>query len=407
MMRRRSLLQSGSVAVATTLAGCSIPFPGNNSGADPSREAGIVWDRRYDGERVTRFLDIVPASTGGFLLVGFTTSNPEMTGRGFAIRTDDEGREQWRHTVSGTSALLAATQGADGEFVAATYRAAGSGGTGDSGAITLSDDGTERWRTPLSQSGQSQLWTVVQASDGSFVLGGVDRGEGWLVRLEPDGSVRTNRQPVVESIPLTGVTDLHPSSSGLIMLASGGTAGTADSWGALFQLVPDGSVAWGRRYDQQFSDMVATDDGYALLGREDRAGPPRPQLVRVGAEGSITDSWAYGPPDDAHWFIERGLVRASDGGVIVGGRYEPWENLGTRSGSILMQTSPGFDSIAWTRLHEDGDQVWALDRTDDHAVFTSTVDEGRQARLVRFTRPRTSNVELEATTVSEQESEIL
>lgn len=194
MLSRRAIVASLGAGL---MAGCGERL-GYSSGAGADEKAGIIWDRRYKGALLTRFLDIVPASTGGVLLVGFTTSNTgnmisTAPGGGFAIRTDDEGREQWRHTVSGASALLAATQGADGEFVAATYRASGSGPTGDSGAVALSDDGTERWRTPLSQSGQSQLGSVVQASDGSYALGGVDHNSGWLVRLESDGSVRANR----------------------------------------------------------------------------------------------------------------------------------------------------------------------------------------------------------------------
>lgn len=398
MLRRRDVLKFSSAALTATIAGCSVPSLGDGSGSGADEEAGVIWDRRYKGERATKFVDIVPASTGGFLLIGSTVSDTDVLGQGFAIRTDDEGSEQWRHTVSGTSALLAATQGATGEFVAATYRA-GAGGTGDSGAVALTDDGTERWQTPLSQSGQSQLRTVVQASDGNFALGGVDREAGWLVRLGPDGSVRTNRRPVLESVPLRDVIGLHPGASGLTVLAAGGTEGTVGDWRALFQLAPDGSVAWGRRYNTTFSDIVVTDDGYALLGQEFRS-PPRLQLVLVSADGSVTDRWLYGPPDGVHRFTEQALVRASDGGFIIGGRYLPTGEVGTRRGSIVMQTSPGADSVAWTRLYEDGEEVWALARADDHSVFTDTVNEARQARLVRFGQPRMSNVTLEAAAVS-------
>lgn len=143
MFSHRAVLRLSSVALTATIAGCSGPSLGDGSESGANEAAGVVWNRRYEGDRATRFLDIVPASTGGFLLVGTTTSDADVLGQGFAIRTDDEGSEQWRYTVSGPSALLTATQGADGEFVAVTYRA-GAGGTGDSGAVALTDDGTER-----------------------------------------------------------------------------------------------------------------------------------------------------------------------------------------------------------------------------------------------------------------------
>jgi len=57
------------------------------------------------------------------------------------------------------------------------------------------------------------------------------------------------------------------------------------------------------------------------------------------------------------------------------------------------------DAIAWTRFYEDGEQVWALAQAGDHTVFTGTVNEESEARLVRFGQPRSSNVELEATAV--------
>lgn len=415
MSGRRAFLQSGSLVLAGASAGCTLPGPGggkDRSGSDET--AGIVWDRRYEGARATRFLDIVAASTGGFLLVGFTTSHLDRPGQGIAIRTDDEGRERWRHTVTETTALLAATEGEDGEFVATTYRALGSGGTGDSGAVALADDGTERWRIPLSQSGQSQLWSVTHTADGSYVLGGADRDEGWLVRLEANGSVRTNRQPVLESVPLTFVTDIIPSDAGVTVVAAGGDAGTRDEWCALFELASDGSIEWGRRYDQQFGDVSATDDGYALLGRDSRPDPapevylpPHPMLVTVAGDGSVTGSWTYGSPDEDHWFVEEALLRAPDGGFIVGGRYEPWEELGTRRGPVVMQTGLDAGSVAWARLYEDGDRVWALARAGDRSVFTSMVDDGRQARLAKFGPPRSSNVALETTTVAGPTSEPL
>lgn len=241
--------------------------------------------------------------------------------------------------------------------------------------------------------------TVVQASDGSFVLGGVDREAGWLVRLDPGGAVRTTRQPVLESVPLRDIIDLHPSASGLIVLAAGGTASTLGDWRALFQLAPDGSVEWRQQYDTWFSDMVATDDGDALLGQAYR-GPPRLQLVLVSADGAVSGRWLYEPADGVHRFTEQGFVRAPGGGFIIGGRYSPTGDVGTRRGSIVMQTSPGADSVAWTRLYEDGKGVLALARADDVGVFTDTVDEEKRARLVRFGQPQMSNVDIEATAVS-------
>ncbi|MDS0297896.1 hypothetical protein NDI76_04005 [Halogeometricum sp. S1BR25-6] len=413
MLRRRKFLQSGSLALAAT-AGCTVPDFGGGSGRGADTQAGVIWDRRYSGNRAVRFLDIVSVSTGGFLLVGFTTSNLQTPDCGFALRTDDEGTEQWRHTVSETTALLAAIEGTDEEFVAATYRATGSGGTGDSGAVALNDDGTERWRTSLSESGQSQLGTVAQVPDGRYALGGVDRSRGWLVRLESDGSIRTTRRPVLESVPLSNVIDLQGSASGLTVLASGGDAGTGDEWGVLFRLASAGSMAWGRRYDQQFSQAAVTDDGYALLGRENRPSfdpdvflPPRPQIVVVDRGGSVTDSRAYGSSGEAHWFIEEALLPTPDGGFVIGGRYEPWEELGTRRGSLILRTHPSADSVAWARLHDEGERVWALARAGTHDVFTDTVDDQRRARLVRFDQPQRSNVDLQATTVSGPTSEPL
>lgn len=173
-------------------------------------------------------------------------------------------------------------------------------------------------------------------------------------------------------------------------------------------------MTWGRRYNQQFSKAAVIDDGYALLGREDQpsSNPDiflslRPQLVLVDRDGSITDSWAYGSPDETHWFIEEALLPTPDGGFIVGGRYEPWEGLGMRRGPLILRTRPGADSVAWTRLYDGGERVWALARAGAHNVFTDTVDEQRRARLVRFDQPQRSNVDLGATTASGPTSEPL
>jgi hypothetical protein len=71
-----------------------------------------------------------------------------------------------------------------------------------------------------------------------------------------------------------------------------------------------------------------------------------------------------------------------------------------------MQTSPGGDSVAWTRLYEQGTHASPV-RAGTHTVFGDTIREGRQARLVRFEQPQSSNVELEHRTVSEPRSDPL
>lgn len=404
MSSRRGFLQCSSLALATATAGCTLPRLRSGSGSGPDEEAGIIWDRRYEGERGNRlFVGAIPAATGGFLLVGSTAPDIDTLGQGVAIRTDEAGREQWRYTVSEVTDLGAATQGANGEFVISTYVDQG-GGTGDSGAIALREDGTERWRTTLSESGESYLRSVVQVSDGSYVLGGADRDAGWLVRLESDGSVRTNRRLVLETRRLTGVATLHPSGSGVTVMAHTGRGGTPSAGSALFKLAPDDSMEWGRRYGERFWHSTATDDGYVLFRpEEDLLGP---QLTRVDVEGSVTGSRAYAPPGYAHRFVAGSVIRTANGGFIVGGSYEPWEDQGMRRGPMVMQTSSGGESVAWTRLYEQGTHA-SLVRAGTNGVFSDTIREGRQARLVRFEQPQSSNVELEPTTVSGPRSEPL
>ena len=400
MRTRREILRSGAVAVTAASAGCSFLRGQNNDGeAGPSPEAGVVWDRRYSASRFTRFLDVVPVGTGGFFLVGFTTQSTDRPGEGFVLRTDENGVERWRRTFPEFTAFINATETPDGDLVGATYRARGGGGSGDSGAIRLGRDGTERWRETLSSSGESQLLTATRAPNGGCVLGGYDGDTPWLVYLGEDGSVRQDRRPVHPAAQHGVVSEVVTAPEGVVVLTAV-SEGSGEGRGLLFEVALDGTIRWGRRYSDVFSGLVGATDSYALLGRYSRGGsgpdpPPRPMLTTVTDDGSVTGSHTYGPPDDAHWFTEEGLVVTPDGGYLVGGWYEPWEERGRRTGPIVMKTGPDAESVALTRLYGGDDRVWSLARVSEENVFTSTVNDGREARLVRFARPQASNVSLE------------
>ena len=327
------------------------------------------------------------------------------------LRTDEEGVERWRRAVSGSTALVDATETPDGGFVGATYRARGSGGSGDSGAIRFGPDGTERWHETLSSSGESQLLTVTTAPKGGYALGGYDGGAPWLVYLDEDGSVRENKRPVHPAVPDGVISEVVTASEGVVILTAV-SEGSGEERGLLFEVAPDGTIPWGRRYSDAFSGVVGTGDGYALLGRYSggRPGPdlpPKPMLTTVTDDGSVTGSRTYGPPDDTHWFVDEDVAMTPDGGYLVGGRYEPWEDLGRLTGPIVLRTGPDGESVEWARLYGSGDRVWSLANAGEENVFTSSENDGRYARLVRFSGPRTSNVSLEVDPVEPPSDEPL
>lgn len=252
--------------------------------------------------------------------------------------------------------------------------------------------GAEQWRVEhLGAAGATGLQAIAVSSDGSVVAGGMQRGKGWLVAIDPHGKLRWNHDladvdevtaviPAGNDFVLAGVTGRTTTGAGTSRLTRIDATGTA-RWsvavpehgpGELSALAPigEGAIAVGQapgaggrdgvwivRFDARGaiqasqvlpakgSDAVhavaATGDGgFVVAGSSFEAPQDRRAVVwRFGGASQLLWRQAYGSGAFA-----RGLVGTPDGGVIVVGAVQP-------AGSRLRALVVGIDRLGaqrWT-----------------------------------------------------------
>jgi hypothetical protein len=133
---------------------------------------------------------------GGYVVLGFVRTddgNNDM----WLLKTDSTGNVAWRKTFDhdavdmGNSVL----QTDDGGYVLAGYAATTETFVGDAWIIRTDADGERLWDKTYGGTGSDEAFSIVQASDGGFVVTGFTASEGagfedmWLFKIDSQGSV--------------------------------------------------------------------------------------------------------------------------------------------------------------------------------------------------------------------------
>ncbi|MDR2198629.1 MAG: hypothetical protein LBR53_04080 [Deltaproteobacteria bacterium] len=177
-----------------------------------SPEGALQWSRALGGSDQDMGRSVVNAADGGFVVLGDSYSGDgDLIGRhgesdAFLAKLDASGNVLWKRIYGGagedTLRALAATP--DGGYAAAGCSDGGEEGGGDGGYdfwfLKLNARGGKEWEKTIPGSGDDCAYSLISASDGSYVLAGSsERLEGGpekegggsrirILKLDPSGS---------------------------------------------------------------------------------------------------------------------------------------------------------------------------------------------------------------------------
>jgi hypothetical protein len=269
----------------------------------------VVWNQTYGGADSDLVNEIIQTTDGGYALVGMTQSFGESY-QIWLIKTDPLGNLEWNKTY----------------------------GTGVSSS-------------------------VVQHSDGGYIIGGYDSKGAMLIRTDPEGNIIWNKsygggnnvnsmiQTTDGGYALVGNTDFDQFY-------------TTDFWFA--KTDASGNMEWNRTYgDKGIADWANSviqtfDGGFALIGVTTLGGGMTQwRLIKTDAEGKLEWSKGYGSidKDEGH-----GVIQTSDGGYILGGWMWSRSNGGGPIFALLKTNSVGNQQ--WNKTY-DGGTAWSLVQTRD------------------------------------------
>ncbi len=181
----------------------------------------VVWDKTYGGDNIDWFPKISASTAGGYYICGSSSSDisGEKTENAigqddfWALKIDDAGTILWQDTLGGNSfeQLEAVVATADGGCIIGGYslsdisgdKTENSRGGSDYWVIKLSSAGNIEWDKTIGGNGADRLHSVIQTTDGGYLLGGystseisgdktennIGQADFWVIKLNSTGNI--------------------------------------------------------------------------------------------------------------------------------------------------------------------------------------------------------------------------
>jgi hypothetical protein len=269
------------------------------------KDGNMLWNQTYgyrlSFENGTEYSgsmaqSVVQTSDEGYALAGRTYGIGAGLSDFYLVKTDENGNMIWNQTYGGTendypSSMI---QTSDGGFALAGYTESFGAGSQDYWLVKTDSDGNEEWNQTYGGSGYDEATSLVQTSDGGYVLAGsstsVENGAVWLVKTDANGNMLWNKQPSPAYVQLS-----DPSS--VIVTSDGGYALSGDFWviktdvngDILFYESYEAEIGW---YSASYCLVQASNGDYVLAGyRSPVEGGIAPNVLLVKTDHEIPIIW--------------------------------------------------------------------------------------------------------------------
>ena len=294
----------------------------------------MKWNKTYGGLDSEWALSIVETSDGGYTLLGHTDSVDNDESDFWLVKTDEFGNMEWNKKFDGTNeegkmlmisdnSLIEAS---DGGYVIAGYTDFSGAGGDDFLLIKTDRFGTVEWSQTYGGAGDDRGYSVVEAHDGGYIIGGETNcshyfsgtGDFLLVKTDEFGEMEWNQT----------YKRIEPNYAFVI---------------------------------PAFSLVATSDGGYALAGATGISGESDIWLIKIDVSGDVLWNQTYGGPD-INWITS--LVETSDGGYAITGNKQSSVN---HYFDFWIVKTDAFGNMEWkkTRGGTDDDRAFSIVEADD------------------------------------------
>ena len=287
----------------------------------------MQWNQSYDTGNI---LVILQTKDGGYVLDGI----------GKLIKTDSDGIVQWETHSSAYMASMVQT--GDGGYALAGF-------IGDDIAdfwlAKVDSTGTMLWNKTYGGTGDDRAYSIVQSNDGGYVLAGKSNSfsvgteyDFWLVKTDASGNLAWNKTFGAPGGDSQANSVIQTSDGGYVL--AGSTYAFGNGYFAFTLLVKTdflGNIEWARTYSGSISktaysyakSLIQTSDGgLAFTGAMSPSwiSPTFVWLVKTDAAGNTDWNETFGNlgPNPELTYAGNSLIETSDGGFAIAGfRQEP------------------------------------------------------------------------------------
>lgn len=346
-----------------------------------------VWQKRLGGSGMDLLQKVQVTTDGGYILAGISASavgfDKKDACKGntdfWIIKLDINGGELWQKTIggSGQEKVNSIIQTADGGYIIAGSsnsnktplndsneadpygKSEDSHGNLDFWVVKLHADGSVAWQKTIGGKYVDELKTIVQTTDGGYLLGGYSNspisgnktesnigiGDYWIVKLNNTGGIQWqktlggDKDDILFALTQTqdgGFVIGGVSNSSATNAKSKGNTNGTDIW--VVKLNDQGNIAWQETYDYGQYDVVSSivenPDGSFLMGgyaqsetshgaaskgfkvKGDKEGINDYVASKISAEGEQIWKQSVGSKGDE---VLKKLYVTADGGYLLAG----------------------------------------------------------------------------------------
>ena len=276
-----------------------------------NRDKNIEWQKTIGGDRFDWLYSVQQTTDGGYILGGSSESNKsgEKTdsARGgedyWVLKLNSTGNIEWQKTIggSGYDRLSSIQQTSDGGYILGGTsesnisgdKSENSRGSRDYWVIKLNDTGDIQWQKTFGGAAEDQLYSLRQALDGGYILGGTsmsdtggeksenNRGyyeDYWVLKLDNSGAIQW--QKTIGGLTNDYLYAVRQTAEGGYILGGYSLSdisgekteesrGLGDYW--IVKLNSSGNIQWqrtfgGANWEQLKSLQQTSDHGYILGG---------------------------------------------------------------------------------------------------------------------------------------------
>lgn len=291
-------------------------------------EAGsVLWQRSFGGSGAESVYGVSAAAGGGSIIVGSTYSFG-VSGDAWVARLNSAGSVLWQRCYggSGLDRFRSVMETSDGGFIlgGATY-SFGSGTESDGWVVKVTSAGDIEWQRRFDGTGHQWINEIRQSHEGGYIAVGVrwpsgGQPDGWVLKIDGLGNIQWERSIGGASLPDTfnALEQLDDHSYLLVGYTSFGV-GMYD--GLIVKLSEAGTMLWRASLGEagkvvRFDDITSDSRHAGLLVISGGWGDDQ-FLGCIDNNGILQWVWGEGRASAVEY--GGGLVQTPDGGFIAAG----------------------------------------------------------------------------------------
>jgi uncharacterized delta-60 repeat protein len=254
----------------------------------------VEWTETIGGNSWDEARSIIQSSDGGYAVAGYTIDTVSWDSDIYIVKLDSAGNVEWTETIGGNSwdEARSIIQSSDGGYAVAGYTSSFGAGGADFYVVKLDSAGNVQWTKTIDRSWDFAN-SIIQSSDGGYIVAGESGGDFYVVKLDSAGNVQWTKT-IGGSSPDYAHSIIQSSDGGYVV------AGRTESFGAggvdfyVVKLDSGGNVMWTKTIGGIYGDLAnsiiqSSDGGYVVAGRTNSfgAGYYDIYVVKLAPDGTL------------------------------------------------------------------------------------------------------------------------